>query len=79
MKSRVPDSWPVCTTQFHPSTVSELRRGCWASWLVEGCHGVSSKRSAQAGGWKPTGPRLDNGEAWFTTAVLAEARSTLAP
>jgi len=41
--------------------------------------GRPGKRSAQAGGWKPIGPRLGNGEAWFTTAVLAEARSTLAP
>lgn len=35
---------------------------------------LTSKRSAQAEGWKPEGPRLGNGEAWFTTAVLAEAR-----
>ncbi|KOP53221.1 hypothetical protein OX88_21420 [Pseudomonas coronafaciens pv. porri] len=39
---------------------------------------LSSKRSAQAEGWKPEGPRLGNGEAWFTTAVLAEARPDMA-
>lgn len=40
---------------------------------------LTSKRSAQAGGWKPEGPRLGNGDAGFTTAVLAEARPALAP
>jgi hypothetical protein len=39
---------------------------------------LTSKRSAQAEGWKPEGPRLGNGEAWFTTAVLAEARPAMA-
>jgi hypothetical protein len=39
---------------------------------------LTSKRSAQAEGWKPEGPRLGNGEAWFTTADLAEARPDMA-
>lgn len=38
---------------------------------------LTSKRSAQAEGWKSEGPRLGNGEAWFTTAVLAEARPAM--
>lgn len=39
---------------------------------------LTSKRSAQAEGWKPEGPGLGNGEAWFTTAVLAEGRPAMA-